>query len=208
MRQGSTLALVSLWLGTVGWAGPSAFAGGWGLPNESRGARVAPLLLLSRPDVRDDLKLTPDQAVEADRAIADFHRQAVGLKGRTDASAKAERRVVDERQWMWIELHLNDDQRDRLGQLDLRWEGPAAMHTRPAVAEALSLSPDQKAAIGRAVADRTTERAKDPIAAEKRFDHKVIAFLDEGQKQRWDRMLGRPFAPKVLAASSEREPGR
>ncbi len=206
MRQGSTLPLVSLWLGLA--AGSPALAGGWGLPDESRGARVAPLLLLSRPDVRDDLKCTPDQAIEADRAIADFHRQAAGLKGRTDAAAKAERRLVDERQWMWIELHLTDDQRDRLGQVDLRWEGPAAIHTRPAVAEALSLSPDQKAALARLVAEHHAERAKDPLAAGHKFEAKATALLDEGQKQRWDRMLGRAFTPKVLAASSEREPGR
>ncbi len=206
MRQGSTLALASLWLGFA--AGTSALAGAWSLPDESRGFRVAPLLLLSRPDVRDDLKFTPDQAVEADRAIADFHRQAVGLKGRTDAAAKAERRLVDERQWMWIELHLADAQRDRLGQLDLRWEGPAAIHTRPAVAEALALSADQKAALGRLAADRHAERAKDPLAADRKFDAKATALLDEGQKRRWDRMLGRSFAPKALAAASEREPGR
>ena len=51
MRQGTTFALVPLCLGIM--LSP-AFAG-WTLPEESRGSRVAPLFLLSRADVREDL---------------------------------------------------------------------------------------------------------------------------------------------------------
>ncbi len=205
MRRGWTLALVSICLGALG-ASPS-HAGGWGLPDESKGFRVAPLLLLSRPDVRDDLRCTPELAAEADRAIADFHGQAAGLKGRSDAAARLERRTIDERQWMWIELHLDDAQRDRLGQLDLRWEGPAAIITRPAVAEALSLSDAQKADLARLIAERNADRARDAAGAEGRFEPRAVAVLDPGQKLRWDRMIGRPFVPKALA-SAERQPSR
>ncbi len=93
MRQGATFALVPLCLGIV--LSPAlVLAGPWSLPDESRGSRVAPLLLLSRPEVREDLQLGADQAAEASKAIDDLHQKAVSLKGMTGEEAIARRKAV------------------------------------------------------------------------------------------------------------------
>jgi len=209
MRHGTTLALVPLcWIGLALASGP-ALAGGWSLPDESRGSRVAPLLLLSRPDIRAELHLDADQAAGAERAIAEFHREAAALRGRTDPAAKALRRAVDQGQWTWIEFHLADDQRERLNQLELRWEGPAALATRPEVAKALALTPDQAAALTRAVVDRKARRARthDHAAVEAEFATRALAVLTDAQKPKWEAMLGPPFTPRAVAAI-DRGPGR
>src|SRR5947209_5792562 len=104
MRQGATFALVPLCLGIM--LGP-ALAGPWSLPDESRGVRVAPLLLLSRPDVRDDLQLPAALSPEVDKAIVDLFEKAAALKGKTGEAAVAQRRLVDEGQKTWLEAHLS-----------------------------------------------------------------------------------------------------
>ena len=206
MRQGTTFALVPLCFGAM--LG-QALAGSWALPDESRGNRVAPLLLLSRPEIRDDLQLAPDQVIEVDKAIADLHQKAAALKGKTGEAALAGRRAVDEDQKAWLEKNLTIDQVDRLWQVDLRWEGPAAMATRPSVAEALSLSDEQRAALNRAILERNAQRAKvkDIAAADHQFTLRAMSVLSDGQKQRWERMLGRPLAIKTASATPH-QPGR
>ena len=210
MRHGSTLRFLALCGLALAVAPARARAGGeggaaWALPDESRGARVAPILLLSRPEVQADLRLRPDQAADADRVIADIFRKAAPLRGRTDAAAVEARRVVDDEQRLWLETKLTEDQVGRLGEIDLRWEGIAAIASRPAVAEALSLSDDQRAALARAVAARKAQRAlpadrqRDPAAAERHFAQQAEAILNDGQRRHWERMLGRPVAAVAAA---------
>ena len=200
MRHGATLALVPLWIG-IALAPAPAHAAGWTLPDESRGHRIAPLLLLSRADVRDDLGLPAAMVTEVDRAVEDLFRKAALLKGQTGEAALEGRRAVDEGELAWLESRLSPDQRERLVQLDLRWEGPAALATRPIIAEALALSDDQKAALGKALADCKAHRDK-PQEAEKRLATEALATLDDAQKQRWERMLGRPFSPRATSPAS------
>ena len=211
MRQGPTFALVPLLLTWLGIIPGATSAGSWSLPDESRGSRVAPLLLLSRPEVRDDLRIAPEQVVEVEKAIAELHEKALALRGKTGEAAVAGRRSVDEGQKAWLEAHLTPDQVDRLWQVDLLWEGPAAMATRPAVAEALALSDEQKAALHAALFERNAARdmTKDVAAANHQFGERALATLSDGQKQRWARMVGRPIARKVTAsASASAAPGQ
>ena len=207
MRPRTTFALVPLCC--FGVILGQALADSWTLPDDSRGHRVAPLLLLSRPEVRDDLQLAPDQVLEVEKAIADLHQKAASLKGKTGEAAVAGRRAVDEDQKAWLETHLTLDQVDRLWQVDLRWEGPSAMATRPSVAEALALSDEQKAALNRAILERNAHRAKakDATASDHQFHLRALSVLSDGQKQRWERMIGRPLAVKTAAATPH-QPGR
>ena len=207
MRQGRTFAAlvscVCLVL-AIGSTPAPALAAGWSLPDESIGTRVAPLLLLSRPEVRDDLRLSSDQSVEVEKAIADLHAKAVALRGLTGEEAIARRRLVDEGQRTWLEAHLTPDQVERLAQLDLGWEGPAAMVTRKPVAEALALSDEQKAALARTIHECNGRREKGMPAAESELEHaqRALAILSEGQKARWERMVGRPIAIKATATAT------
>ncbi len=212
MRQGATFALVPLLcLAALGGASP-----GRGLLELARripGSRVAPLLLLSRPEIRDDLKIAPDQAVEIDKAIADLFAKAAALKGKTGQAAVEGRKAVDEGEMAWLEEHLTPDQVDRLWQFDLLWEGPAAMATRPSVAEALSLSDEQKAALQTALRERNALRAKtkDVAAANHQFGVRALSILSEGQKMRWAEMVGHAIAHKPAtptAATASTGPAR
>ena len=215
MRHGSTLALLAAgWLFVLfapALAGPGA-AESWVLPDESQGRRVTPILLLSRPDVQAELRLKPEQVADAARVIADLHHKAASLRGRTDAAAIELRRTVDEEQRLWLETKLTEDQVGRLAEIDLRWEGVAAIVGRPNVAETLSLSDDQRAALTRAVAarnaqlDRPADRQRDLAAAERHLQRQVRATLSDGQRKRWEGMIGRAFTvtPTTTASTAAR----
>ena len=202
MRQGSTLALVGLALLMV--ATPTLAGSPWVLPDESQGTRVAPMFLLSRPEVREDLGLTPDVCQQVEKAIEDLFEKASAIKGKTGEAAVAQRKHVDEIQKTWLESHLALDQVDRLAQIDLRWEGFAAIATRSSVAATLSLSDEQKAAFQRAVAERNAQREKqkDHRAADQLFTQRALSILNPGQRETWTRMLGRPLALKPVSPSA------
>jgi hypothetical protein len=180
-------------------AGP----GSWSLPDESRGTRVAPLFLLSRAEIREDLGLTADVSQQVEKEIEDLFTKAMALRGKTGPDAVAQRQLVDEGQKTWLKDHLAPDQVDRLAQIDLRWEGPAAIATRPSIASSLYLSDEQKAALKKATAERNAQRdkTKDHHAVEQQFAQRVMSVLSEGQKQSWERMLGRPLPMKTAAAA-------
>jgi hypothetical protein len=205
MRQGTTFALVPL-IG-LGILLSPALAGSWSLPDESRGSRVAPLFLLSRPEIREDLGLTPDVSQQVETEIEDLYAKAAAIRGKTGADAIAQRKLVDESQKTWLKDHLAPDQVDRLAQIDLRWEGPAAIATRPSVAGSLYLSDEQKAALNKAVAERNAHRdkTKDHHADDQQFAQRVMSVLSEGQKQSWERMLGRPLVLKTAAAPNSNQ---
>lgn len=199
MRHGPTLAaLISLWI--VGIALSPAEAGNWSLPDESQGARIAPMLLLSRADIRADLDLNPEQVAEAEKAVAELYNKAAALRGRTDAEAIAQRGLVDEGQHTWFETKLTEPQRDRLSQLDLRWEGPAAIVSRASVAEALDITADQKATLKKALVERNAAHAKNPAEADRQFTARTMAVLTDVQKQHWTLMLGRSFTLRTMTA--------
>lgn len=217
MRQGATFALVPLLcLATLGGstlAGP----GPWSLPDEARGTRVAPLFLLSRADVRDDLNIDPGQVAEIDKAIVDLFEKAKALRGKAGQAAVEARKAVDEGEKAWLEEHLKPDQISRLWQIDLLWEGPASMVTRPSVAEELSLSDEQKAALHAALRERNAlrDKTKDVAAANHQFGVRALTILSNGQKQRWAEMVGHPIARKPAsttaapsAATASAAPGR
>ena len=212
MRQGATFALVPLtWLAIL--AGSSLAGDSWSLPDESRGSRVAPLFLLSRPEIREDLKIAPDQAAEIDKAIVDLFEKARALKGKTGQAAIEARKAVDDGEIAWIEKHLTPDQVARLWQVDLLWEGPAAMATRPSVADELSLSDEQTAAMKAALRERNAlrDKTKDVAAANHQFGVRALTILSDGQKQRWAEMVGHPIARKPTtpaASTATATPGR
>ncbi len=203
------LAVAAFGFGAVGLAGaadpPSTAASGPSqLPDDRLGIRTSPLLLLTRTDVRDDLKLNPQQVGDAERVIAELYSKALQLQGKRDPATIAARRAIDEAQVRWISNVLSADQRQRLEQLDLQWEGPSAV-LRPPVASALALSPEQGSALARAVAERNSKRARtgfDP-ASERKLAEATLAILSDGQRARWEAMLGHVFRfrPTAVAAA-------
>ena len=161
MRHGSTRLGLTVILAMVG---VSAFAGDDDeppLPDSRLGHRTTPLLLLSRPDVRADLELTADQTESARRAIRNFYVQAMPLRGKPNTPETIrERRVVDDAAFGWIDSRLTPEQKLRLVQIDLQWEGPSALLSRSALTRDLHLSVEQIATLKRAIGRRDELRAE------------------------------------------------
>jgi len=188
-------------------ASPEARANnGNGIPDARIGTRVAPILLLSRSDIRDDLGLTPAQVAESEQAISDLQDKALPLKGRIDAEADRVRSEINGVSARWLKEHLTVAQQTRLIQLDLQWEGPSALLTRPVVADTLHLTQNQRAKLGQIIAERNTKRNSGPAvpADEIHLFRSTLAVLDDNQKVNWRAMLG-PIAPFQVAIHPIRE---
>lgn len=202
MRQGSTPALLGLILALASGAG-RAVAGEEvevSLPDSALGRLVHPILLLSRPDVRSDLALDATQEAAARRALRAFSAQATALRGKpNDAETIRGRRAVDEAASGWIDAKLSAEQRSRLVQVHLQWEGPSALVKRPIVAESLRLSEPQKARLAEAVRRRDASRAKGDPGAEAALAQDALQCLSESQREGWKQMMGRPFSPRLAA---------
>jgi hypothetical protein len=176
----------------------------WTPPDSRLGIRTAPILLLTRGDVQADLELSAEVAQSLDREVAGLHFRATRLRRRPDAEVIAERRAIDEDQRRWIETMLTQAQQKRLLQIDLQWEGPSAVVTRPWLANQIELSPEQRSRLARAVAqsqvgigDATTGRG-----SETRLATEVLATLTPEQAERLGALLGQPL---VVASDARRD---
>jgi hypothetical protein len=178
------------------------------LPDERLGIRTAPLLLLSRADVRADLALDPSQTTMALKAVSDLHAKARTVQGMAGEKAVVARREIDEEERRWINDHLSEKQARRLAQIDLQWEGPSALISRPIVADTLKLTDEQRAALKRAIDEHRARRAPGTLVLgeEKRLAEQALATLSDEQKKTWFSILGPPFAPQL--AEARRGPSR
>jgi hypothetical protein len=195
MRHGATVALTGLaWALAVTAAGRGAAHDEVTVLDDRFGCRVAPILLLARPDVQQDLKLDAQQILRARTAIARLIERGLLLKNQSGPAVVAGRKAIDDDMASWLVQHLKLDQRDRLHQVSLQWEGPSAMVDRPLVAEYLSLSADQQSSIARVLAERDSRRAQGGLTtdARERFTAQALAILSREQKEQWDRLLGPP----------------
>lgn len=171
----------------------------WSLPDSRLGVRTAPILLLSRDDVQRDLGFSAEQARSVQRAIHDLRARATALKGQPDAEAIAARRAIDEAQQRWLDNQLDDQQQARLFQIDLQWEGPSAVITRPWLASRLELSDDQRQSLSQALARQETRRNSSEASPvnghpdEHTLAEAVLAILSDEQSESWRELLGEPI---------------
>jgi hypothetical protein len=192
------LALLCLFLATAidpkpGFAGPPS------LPDSRLGLRQAPLLLLSRPDVRADVGLDPSQAADAERMLTDLYVKAAALRGKSGPEVLAGRRVIDEAGEEWLKTRLTEAQRKRLVEVDLQWEGPSARISRPVVADHIGLTPDQHARLAEAVNERKRQITEGADARESipALTQLTLTLLTSEQRDRWFAMLGHHFSPQL-----------
>ena len=166
------------------------------LTDDRLGIGTAPLLLLSRPDVRAEVGLDASQAAEADHTLNELYQQALALKGQQGQEERNRKRAIDEAGELWLQTRLTEAQRKRFSQLDLQWEGASALIKRPVVADHLHLTPEQHARLSEAIAARNRRRAAgaDLWECERQLFEQTRALLNTEQRQRWRAMLGPPFA--------------
>ncbi|MFM1802597.1 MAG: hypothetical protein RJA81_1949 [Planctomycetota bacterium] len=175
----------------------------WQLPDDRRGVRTAPILLMSRDDVADDLGLTPEQRAKTWEMIGRLGNKAAELKGRKDDEALKLRREIDQMQLDWLKTELNGQQLSRLTQIDLQWEGPSAILSRPQVSEAMHLTADQKTRISTILQNAqkiTVARPLDETLAD--LTRQVFATLDETQQQAWRSLTGPELGQVPRTAST------
>ena len=193
-----------MWTGAIAlvfWAGavlpiPGDAPDGtpWRLPDEALGARMAPILLLSRPDVQQALEMGPDQVASARASIVELSSRAASLRGRSGADVVASRREVDDSARRWLDENLSADQLGRLGQIELQWEGAAALLSRPTIAASLGLTDEQRSKISESLS-RPADPGEGPVDAHRRRHRDAASILNEDQRLRWLAMLGPPFEP-------------
>jgi hypothetical protein len=174
------------------------------LPDDRLGTRLAPILLLSRADVRTDLRLDAKQTASAEQAIAHVHARAEALKGRTREQSIEGRKAINEAERLWFEQNLTTAQQNRLVQIDLQWEGPSALISRPLVGEVLGLTAAQREALNNAVVQRDAARAARTYtsADEQRLAKTALSILTPVQRERWRVMLGDPFVPQLASTKA------
>jgi hypothetical protein len=150
--------------------------------------------LLSRPDVRADLKLDRAQILGAQNMINELTRRASALRGKTGPTVIAERRAIDEAQLDWLGKNLTGRQLQRLGQIELQWEGPAAMLSRPSVADHLRLTSVQRQQLARIVSEHaaTRQRSQAPPVAGQGVQQQIRLVLSPAQHEMWELLLGTP----------------
>jgi hypothetical protein len=193
MRHGSTRFACLAFLALGLWPALGSAGEQYALTNARLGYRATPLLLLSRADVCADLALTPAQVESAGREILKIQDQVKSLKDRpNDAGTIRERRAIDEEALAWIDSRLTPDQKIRLEQLDLQWEGPSAIITRGHVSRTLHLSAEQTATMVTARQRRDAARLKGHEDADHILAEVALACLNKSQRETWLAMLGKP----------------
>lgn len=194
MRHGqgwtAGFALSCLFVGS-GWLTAAAHGEDWALPNSRMGIRTAPLLLLSRPDVQADLRLDPGQIGEAQRTINELSHRAAALRGKTGTAVIAGRRAIDEAQVDWLSKNLTGNQLVRLRQIEIQWEGAAAMLSRPTVVDFLKLTPEQRQSLAQIISSGNAQRSRGP-GDQAALNRQAQGVLSVTQKELWDGLLGSP----------------
>jgi hypothetical protein len=200
MRHGSTFAPAVFALGFF-FANWNA-AGLAAEPLDDRlGLRTAPIMLLLRSDVQTDpyMKLDAEQVASCHRAARVLYQRAVAIRGKTSPAVAEERRAINEQQTQVLRRVLTAEQSGRLKQIDLQWEGVSAMLSRPLLDDSLNLTPEQKEAVSKLVADASTRRSQRPPTYEEHTEviRAAIGLLTERQKHLWTHVLGPPCQFRV-----------
>ncbi len=177
------------------------------------GVRSAPIFLLTRADIQKDLGVEAAQIAEIQREAAELDRKARALKGSKASGVVAARRVIDNESSQWLVVHLTPKQRERLAQIELQWEGPAALLSRPLLVEYLNLTPDQQEKVARCISDARAQRPPGPwdYDGHVALTRQAIALFSDKQKEQWINLLGPPcrfaIAAKPQTSPSARAAG-
>jgi hypothetical protein len=199
MRHGWTVfpTLIIFGLALCGFTRSAHGAEPW---NARLGVRTNPIFLLTRSDIQADLRLNSEQVTECQRAAREFQRRASRLIGRKDPAVVAARREIDGALTDWLGEHLSPQQLGRLDQVDIQWEGAAAMLSRPFLKEGLNLTDEQKKKVGACIALGNAPRARGVWSYDDHINEirKAIAILDDRQQKLWIDVLGPACAFKIV----------
>jgi serine/threonine protein kinase len=165
--------------------------------------------LLHRPDVQDELHLSPEKREALARIQQKWHALFHESEPLDPEEKERRRLALAQSQEAEVGRLLNLMQLRRFHEIALQDLGPLAF-SDPEVAETLQLGPEQKKQI-RALQDQArfppglagANRWEQFEKARQRAQEKIVALLTTEQKQKWDELVGKPFERKPF-----RPPGR
>lgn len=207
MRHGAIPALTIL---LVAASMPSAVRGGeLTLPDSEWGKRKAPMLLLSRQDIRTAIGLDAEKSAEAEAASRAFFLKAKKLFGLQGEKVFAAQRQLNDEQALWLKSRLTETQRTRLLQIDLQWEGPTALVSRRGLADWLGLNAEQRTILVREVNQFVVKHKSGPVPENdvRVLSRNMMAVLSEPQQEQWTTLLGEPFMIRRVASGPVPLPG-
>ena len=184
--------------------------------------------LINNETVQKELKLNSDQVEKAKAAVQDVSEKHQGDRGQLQDLSPEERRekmtvinkTINEETMKALAGVLTPDQIKRLKQIELYNRGANAF-TDPDVQKALNLNNDQKEKIKTIASDAQeemrgfrgqggqggdrAEMAKKMADFRKHTMEKVIAVLDNNQKEKWKDMTGTPFEVQMQGGGAGEE---
>ncbi len=181
-------------------AGPGSEPGAATVLDERFGSRTAPILLLVRPDVQLEVHLDAKQVADAKSEIARLVERALSLKDKKGDAVLQERWRIDQEMVRWLTTSLSETQFERLLQVNLQWEGAAAL-TRPHVLSHLKITKDQRLSIDQLLAQvEATRRARGLVTPGEvgRVTAQALAVLTPDQKAHWIDLLGPPCRFSII----------
>lgn len=164
------------------------------------------LILLGRPDVQAELKLTEEQKVKMSEALAKRQQELGDVTPEGRRQRMQALRAEMEREVLAV---LTPEQQQRLKQLALQWQGPLALN-RPEVAKEVGLTSEQQSKIQgiiqnwreeqRAIMRQRPEPGQGAAPLRQKMEElrakiekEIESVLTGAQRQKWQSMLGEPF---------------
>jgi hypothetical protein len=212
----------------------SALAQGGGRGQGRMGMMGGGMMMLSIPEVQQELKMTPDQisklqskSQEVRQATMELMREAGGPQAFQEMSQEERQQLMEKMQAIQkkaISELLNADQQKRYHQLELQQQGVMAFG-RKEVREALKLTADQgekiqeiqrsqmqamREAMQGVDFQNMTDEERQAMqrrmeALQKATYDKCVAVLTAEQQKQWKEMIGEPF--KFPTRRPMRRPG-
>ncbi len=184
-------------------------------PARPRGERVVAmeevleLLLLRQKSVREELKLDHDETAKIFDFTAKQQEQAEKVSELPEAERKEKYDRLAREDETFLATHLTPEQRKRLEQISMHLAGLMWV-TRPAIAEKLKLTAEQKEKahqyqdqarkdVAEAIRTEDREARRQKLAELHKANHdRLVELLTDEQKATWKELAGPRFNGEIV----------
>jgi hypothetical protein len=174
--------------------------------------------LVFREKVQEDLKLTREQTEKVEQHLQEWMPDALKFFEKIDGLTREEREKelgayrpkAQQKLAAVLNETMNEDQRNRLRQLELQQEGPFALHHgEVGIRKDLKITAEQRKEFMTVIQEmqmkitpllKDVDSGGDPqeiwpklMKIRKEHEGRIEALLSDAQKKRWREMLGKPL---------------
>ena len=173
-----------------------------------RNRNVGITTLIAHPAVHKELKLKDEQRTALKEAAAEARKGVQATRKLKDKARRTKNREVNQKLRGVIAKTLNEEQKQRMLQIELQWSSGAWILRRAEVSKALELTREQRREIRELAkkSQQTTRKLRATrndgnraevqrkIAAALFYTREsALKLLTEEQKKNWKKVLGEPF---------------